>query len=40
MQDDSGMSEYPLLTSCRRHAVSRMMKTDVVCGADGGDRVS
>lgn len=31
MQDNSGMSDYPLLISCRCQAVSRMMKTDVVC---------
>ncbi|MGB2861995.1 MAG: hypothetical protein WBC05_01600 [Sedimentisphaerales bacterium] len=31
MQHDSGMSDYPLLASCRCQAVSRMMKTDVVC---------
>ena len=31
MQDDSGMSDYSLLASCRCQAVSRMMKTDVVC---------
>jgi len=31
MQNDSGMSDYPLLALCRCQAVSRMMKTDVVC---------
>jgi len=31
MQNDSGMSDYPLLALCRCQAVSRIMKTDVVC---------
>jgi hypothetical protein len=31
MQDDSGMSAYAFLASCRSQAVGRMMKTDVVC---------
>lgn len=30
MQDESGMSDFPLLASSRCKAVSRMMKTDVV----------
>ena len=33
MQNDSDMSDYQLGALCRCQAVSRMMKTDLVCVA-------